>query len=207
MKLRTLVILFSVLSSIACSQRWIESDTGYSSDELLSEISSLTNNIQGSDAGSQELATFNSLVKSSTSSIYFVDGPSPMGQALSAVSFLNFEVMGRSDKSDFDLDQAIAVYVEDLTENGFESALFVQLYFEDEENPVTKVFASIEEPTIDDDKYVAFMGQNGNHQLTLETFYTEGGDLQSVIQFQVYEVINGSESWLGKFGAMVGYGG
>ena len=202
-----LTLIVIALLGTGCSQRWIESDTGYAPEELMAEIASLTENVQGLEVGSAELQKFISLKNSPKSSIYFVDGPSPMGQALSAASLLNFGILDRPDKVDFDLQKAIVIYVEDITENGYESALFFQVTFQGEETPVTKVFVSLEEPIIDEGKYIALMGQGGNHDLTLESYYTQDGDLQSVIQFQVYQVVNGVESWVGKLGAMVGFGG
>lgn len=203
---QTILLLGALSLTSACSQRWIEADADLSSDQLMEQITAVQLAAEG-EGNSNAMATFNELVQSPTSFIYYVDGPSVMGTALSAASLTNFNILGRSDVSDWHLSNAIVIYVEDLTPQGWKSALLVQIDVMDETRPVTQVFESIRPPYVEDDTYYAEMGYNGNHILTLRSFYTAGGELQNVIQFQVFEILGGIETYIGKFGAMVGFGG
>lgn len=189
----------------ACSQRWIEADADLTSEDLMYQIEAVQQEAEG-DGNSTAMSVFNDLVSSPTSYIYYVDGPSVMGSALSAASLVSFNIVGRADISDMDLKNAIVIYVEDFTENGWQSALLVQIDVEGESRPITEVFESVRSPYVDDDVYYAEMGHGGTHKLTLRSFYTTGGELQTVVQFQVFEIINGVEEYIGKFGAMVGFG-
>lgn len=198
--------MLSLTLLTGCSERWIEADAGLSGDEVIQLIADVQAN-QGAGVNSSARDTFNQLVESPTSYIYFVDGPSPMGTAFSAASLVNFNLLGRSDVSDLDLAKATVVYVEDLTEQGWKSALLVQIEIKGESQPITRIFESIRAPRVENDLYVAEMGVGGNHQLTLKSLYVEGDELQTVIQFDVYEIQSAQETWVGKFGAMVGFGG
>lgn len=202
----TILVGAAFVLSTACSQRWIEADAGLTSDDLFTQINAVQQAAEG-DGNSSAMSLFNDLINSPSSFIYYVDGPSPMGNALSAASLVTFNIVGRPEVSDLDLSNAIVIYVEDFTENGWQSALLVQIDVEGESKPVTEVFESVRPPYVDDDVYYAEMGHGGTHKLTLRSFYTADGELQTVIQFQVFEIINGVEEYIGKFGAMVGYGG
>ncbi|MCB0406615.1 MAG: hypothetical protein KDD34_00345 [Bdellovibrionales bacterium] len=195
-----------VLSLGACSQQWIEADAGLTSEELMEQIQEVQSFVEGG-VNSSAKSKFDELVALPDSYIYFVDGPSPMGQAVSAASLIHFGLLGHEDYSALDIDLAKVIYVEGITENGLESALLIQVQFKGDSKPVTEYFESIQTPSINNDEYVAIMGHGGTPKLALRSFYTSDGELQSVVQFQVFEIINGVESWIGKFGAMVGFGG
>lgn len=198
--------VLSLVLLTGCSERWIEADAGLSGDEVIQLIADVQAN-QGAGVNSSARETFNQLVESSTSYIYFVDGPSPMGTAFSSASLINFNILGRSDVSDLDLSKATVVYVEDLTEQGWKSALLVQIEVQGESQPVTRIFESVRAPRVESEMYIAEMGAGGNHQITLKSSYVEGDLLQTVIQFDVYEIQDAQEFFVGKFGAMVGFGG
>jgi len=199
------VIIFA-LSLGACSQQWIEADAGLTSEELMQQIQEVQSFVEGGVNASAK-NKFDELVALPNSYIYFVDGPSPMGQAISAASLIHFGLLGRNDYSALDIDLAKVIYVEGVTDKGLESALLIQVQFKGDSKPVTEYFESIQTPSVNDDEYVTIMGHDGAPKLALHSFYTSDGELQTVVQFQVFEIINGVESWIGKFGAMVGFGG
>ncbi len=206
LKIQTIILVGgALLFNTACSQRWIEADAGLTSDELMSQIDAVQLAAEGA-GDSSAMSRFKDLVLSPTSYIYYVDGPSLMGSALSAASLVRFNIVGRPQVSDLDLKNAIVIYVEDFTEQGWQSALLIQIDVQGESSPVTEVFESIHPPYVDNDIYYVEMGHGGVHKLTLRSFYTTDGELQTVVQFQVFEVINGVEEYIGKLGAMVGFG-
>jgi hypothetical protein len=203
---RASLFTLSLALFAGCSERWIESDAGFTGDEVVEQIAQIQASA-GPGVNSSALQSFNSLVESPTSYIYYVDGPSPMGTALSAASLIQFNIVGRPDVSDLDLSNAIVVYVEDLTTVGLKSALLIQIQVKGESQPVTRVFESIQAPSVKGGQYETLLGSGNTHQLTLRSFYVSDDELQSVVQFEVFEVRSGIETWVGKFGAMVGYGG
>ncbi len=207
MKLKFLILslIFGGLL-LGCSNQVRESDPQLSGEEMMAMLDQLTSgaSANGSSAGNgvAEALTYKDDPKTT---IFFADAPGPMGPVASvlAVDYLDFIRPGE-DLWYGNVTKAQLYFLDSPSTTDRQNGLVIGIVTGESEQ--YQYYGLSGQGAIVDGQFVVEMTSPTGARIVLRSFDTDGDDLLSVIQLQVYEVdASGNEIYIGKFSTLVGY--
>lgn len=203
-RMKPLLALFTILILAGCSNQYRDADAELSAAELLSMLNEI-GSVQGT-SGSSSLSQALAMKDDPNASIYFADGPGPLGTPASIVSLVSFDFLGTAGRDLWwgALQEVRVFFFDSPTVNGRKNGLILAL--KRHSSNAFEYYGFTGYSALGDEDYEAVMLSNGQEKLVLRSFDVEDGDLAPVIQLQVYEIdAYGNENFIGKFSTLVGY--
>ncbi|MDB2425950.1 hypothetical protein N9W41_00285 [bacterium] len=198
---KNFMILSVCLGLAACSQQEISIDPVHSAQEMQFDLDQIVSTSSFTGGSAQ---VFGNLAKDPNTSIYYSKS-GLMGSTNSVLAIYSLDWL-RPQLSHGEIADVIVFFLDNVTYQGRQVALLVDVVLKDG-TIITKIFDGVQSISVNGDE-IEFVVSNGTDQLILRSFDLESGveDLKSNIQLQVYKNINGSEAYLGKFSALMGFG-
>lgn len=198
------VLVVASLVLAGCSNQWRRADLGMSFGEVNAVLDSVQSEIQTQSVGGDSTHFFN-LRDTSGMSLYFADGPSPLGPVISIMSLATFDFLG-SEMANLFYDDIVSVRVAFIEVPGASCALMVDSKLTSGSYN-TQFFSCNQPPYVDGGEYVAVL-DGGSGQIALRSNDVDkDGVLKGVIQMRISVVDSaGNDTQIGKFSTLVGFG-
>src|SRR4051812_23658480 len=141
-----ITLLVAVAFAISCSYHVRSADPGIDYSELSSQLDNLTNNFQTAATG--DSSVFQSLRQTAT--IYYSQGPGPLGSIASVVSFDEYSYFGLPGYIYSNINEAQVYFLDGTAGSGRQTALLVALQPKDTGSYNLSYFSSSGPPDISD---------------------------------------------------------
>ena len=199
------IFIFALLALglTACSNQEITVDAAVSAAEMQEDLNIILNENTTLSAGSA--SNFRQLAEDPNTSIYY-SRSGPMGSVYSVLAMYNINWLAPG-LTRGEISQVMVFFLDNITNQGRQVALLVDVLFTDGRAPLTQVF-DINQSIATDGDEIEFIVSNGVDQLILRSFDLQDGleELNASIQLNVFMNNNGTEDYLGKFSALMGFG-
>lgn len=207
--IRILAIAMFALG-LGCSNQYRTADLGIDGNEIMDRLSKIENETLGTSGGNSTIQKFFQLLQTTGSSIYYADGPSPLGPVISVASFASFDFLGSemAALSYADLTFVQIAFIDLNATSGRDCALLVD-FVPAGLNPITRFFTCVQSPDASSGEYLAVLEDSLGTQIVLRSFdVDQNGELKGVIQMKLSDIDPaGNERPIGKFSTLVGFGG
>lgn len=198
------ILLVMALALTGCSNQWRRADLGMNAGGVFSVLEEIETGVQPMATGGDKQHFF-ALRYTPGMSVYFADGPSPLGPVISVLSLADFGFLGAEMASLYYEDIA-SVRVAYIEVPGQDCALLVDIGLA-AGGYNTQYYSCDGAPYIQDDEYVAVLS-GGSGKIALRSNDVDNkGNLRGVIQLRISVVdAAGNDAPVGKFSTLVGFG-
>ncbi len=206
----TVISLIAVFAAIGCSNQYRTAELGLSGAEVMQRLTQIENETVGTSGGNSIIQKFFQLVQTPGASIYFADGPSPLGPVISVFSMASFDFLGQelATRSFADITNVQIAFVDLNATSGRDCALMMDFTLADS-SQITRFFACSQAPDASSGEYLAVLEDSLGTQIVLRSFdVDQNQELNGVIQMKLSDIDPaGNERYIGKFSTLVGFGG
>jgi hypothetical protein len=185
MKNLTRILLISLLASVGCSNYYRTADPGISASDVYSKY----NSVAGQSAGVMSAGPD---VSSPDTTLYYSEGPGPLGPVVSVAALVDFSPLGFAGMTTDNISDIVVFFAKSPSA----TSLTVSI-----SGMSTQTFTGDGGSSDHGDYQVTVQGTAGS--LVLESFDADSdGNLPGVIQLHVY---TSDGSYIGKFSTLVGF--
>ena len=201
----TILVLTCALGFAGCSNQWRDDGLEISSEEMLTMLDEVKG-AQSASVNGNSLNEALSLRDDPSVVIYFADARDSGRSAVSVASLVSYGFLGEPNLGWDQVADVRVFYLNTVSTSGSRDGLIVGL--KKVGATAFTYYGLTGYSEFNDDMFESVLSMNGQERLVLRSFDVEDGDLAPVIQLKAFEVgSNGSETYIGKFTSLVGFGG
>lgn len=196
------------LSSLACSNQYRYAELGLDGQEVMEIINSVEATATSGGNSSEPMDYFFALANDENTSIYFADGPGPLGPVVSVLSLSDMTFLGSMFEGLYvdDFESARVALVLMPVEGGYESALMIDVVLKGDGEPLTRFFMGANLATVSNGEFSVLMVDSDGVEIVLSSRDVKGDNLKGVVQMKIHGLdANGNYGRLGKFSTLVGF--
>ncbi len=213
---KSILIVF-LLALSACSKHWREGDPGILDEQLNPTIQeSLQYAMSSGGVSADEIQRFNRLLEDSYTTIYFAENNSAMGPAQNVAAMLDWNFLGSQAFAQNggiifpDLVEKVRVIFLDLpyAERNENAIMFditsqgrrtIKFFFND------SMSTDVDPSYYDNGEFISRMSSSDGATVLVRSLDVDDDLLQSVIQLELYEFLEGQDFLTGKITTLVGF--